>query len=97
MDSQQLKQTTSFRYSGSWLQENSDQDIEEQERLQGIGNAWRSISGIIYDKRMSDVDEMGSTCKKWEVAEMRCLRAIRGVPRGEKMRNEDKRRRSSWN
>ena len=48
---QQLKQTA-FRYLGSWLHECGDLDREIQARLQGTGNTWRNVSGIIYDKRM---------------------------------------------
>ena len=49
---QQLKQTTAFRYLGSWLQESRDLDREVQARLQGTGNTWRNISGIIYDRQI---------------------------------------------
>lgn len=110
LDGQQLKQTTAFRYLGSWLHESGDLDREVQARLQGTGNTWRNVSGIIYDKRMPmrlktqvyktmvrPVILYGAETwavkeehvKKLEVAEMRCLRAIRGVTRRERMRNED--------
>ena len=49
---QQLKQTTAFRYLGSWQQESGDFNREIQARLQGTGNTCRDVSGIIYDKRM---------------------------------------------
>ena len=110
VDGQQLKQTTAFRYLGSWLQESGDLDREVQARLQGTGNTWMNISGIIYDRLMPmrlkaqvyktmvrPVILYGAETwavkeehvKKLEVVEMRCLRAIRGVTRRERKRNED--------
>ncbi|KAK4314273.1 hypothetical protein Pmani_014425 [Petrolisthes manimaculis] len=110
VDGQQLKQIQAFKYLGSWIQESGDLEREVQARLQGMGNAFRNVSGVIYDRRMPlrlkaqvyrtmvrpaalygaetwSVKE--EHIKKLEVAEIRCLRAIRGVTRRDRMRNEN--------
>lgn len=46
---QQLKQTTAFRYPGSWLHESGDLEREIQARLHSTGDTRRNVSGIIYD------------------------------------------------
>lgn len=83
---------------------------EVHARLQGIGNAFRNVNGVIHDRQLPlrlkaqvyrtmvrpaalygaetwAVKEEHT--KKLEVAEMRCLRAIRGVTRRDRMRNEN--------
>jgi hypothetical protein len=53
VDGQQLKQTTAFRYLGSWQHESGDLDREiTQDCRVHAGNTWRNVSGIIHDKRM---------------------------------------------
>ena len=47
VEGQQLKQTTAFRYLGSWLNKSGDLDREVEARLQEIGNPWRNVSGVI--------------------------------------------------
>ena len=109
-EGQQQKQTSAFKYLGSWLQESGDLDREVQARLQGIGNACRGVSGVIHDKKMPSrlkaqvyktmvrpVAVYGGETwavkeehmKKLEVAEMRCLRAVRGVTRRDRRRNDE--------
>lgn len=50
VDGQQLKKSTAVSYQGAGY--SGVEILVERYRLQGTVIAWKSISGIIYDKRM---------------------------------------------
>ena len=53
MDGLYLNKATAFKYlRGCMTAASGDLDREIQARLQGTGNTWRSINGIIYNERM---------------------------------------------
>ena len=53
MDGEEIKRVSAFKYLGSHVSEDGELDVEIKHRVQCGWNAWRKLSGILCDQRVS--------------------------------------------
>jgi hypothetical protein len=53
MQGYELKKVTNFKYLGSTLSEDGEIDLEVEKRIQAGWMRWKSLSGVLCDKRIS--------------------------------------------